>query len=254
LNAIEPGVLEQLNDTCSTATQGPLGEAASFQVIERPFKRGEPVKLGDYSLQRNPRYFFVGTIARSPTALMGYGYLMEHLVLRATELGLGTCWMGYFNREYFPELGSDGLTPAIAVVGVPADQRMGERVIRSFVKANKRRDWGTIFFDSAFDRPLTRSAAGKWAEPLELVRLAPSSGNTQPWRVVMGPGGVLHFHMCIVRPRYQRKGIHDVDTGIAMAHLELAAREAGMDGEWRVEDPKLSLPKVTEYRVSWFPG
>ncbi len=250
---ISPDLLQQLNEACADTTRSPFGEVATFQIIEKPFKRGEPVKLGNYGLQRNPRYFFVGTISQSPTARLGYGYLLEHLVLRATELGLGTCWMGYFNPEFFPEVTGDGLTPAIAIVGNAQKPRIGEKIMRSAIKADKRKDWSTFFFDGGFDRPLSRSDAGEYREPLELLRLGPSSGNTQCWRIVRGPGSVFHFHMRIVKKKYHAAGMHHVDTGIAMAHFELAAREAGLDGEWRVEDPKLSLPDLTEYRASWFP-
>ncbi len=248
---IPPDLLRQLNEACSSITTAPFGEAASFQVIERPFKKGEPVKLGDYGLQRNPRYFFVGSITESPTALMGYGYLLEHLVLRATELGLGTCWMGYFNPAYFPDVTLVGLTPAIAVVGMAEKPRIGEKLMRSAIKADKRKKWDTFFFDGGFDRPL--GDAAEYKQPLEMLRLAPSSGNTQCWRIVRGSGNVFHFHMRIVKKKYHAAGMHHVDIGIAMAHFELAAREAGLDGKWRVEDPRLPLPDATEYRVSWFP-
>ncbi|MCK5251821.1 MAG: nitroreductase [Thermoplasmata archaeon] len=250
---ISPDLLRQLNEACADTTRSPFGEVATFQIIEKPFKRGEPVKLGNYGLQRNPRYFFVGTISQSPTALLGYGYLLEHLVLRATELGLGTCWMGYFNKEFFPEVSGDGLCPTIAIVGVPEKPRMGEKLIRIAIKADNRKEWEHIFFDRTFDRPLSRSEAGEYTQPLEMLRLAPSSANTQPWRIVRGPGNVFHFHMHIVKKRYHAKGMHHIDTGIAMAHFELASRESGLDGEWKVEDPRLSLPKGTEYLASWFP-
>ncbi len=249
---IAPELLDDLKKACRSAPASPFGEATSFQIIERPFKRGEPVRLGNYGLQRNPRYFFVGTIEESPTALMGFSYVLEHLVLRATELGLGTCWMGYFNEEYFPELSGEGLTPTIAIVGVPQDPRLGEKVVRAFIKADKRKGWEHFFFDRTFDRPLSRADAGKYEKPLEMVRLSPSSGNTQPWRVVRGPDDVFHFHIRIVKKRYHAAGMHTVDTGIAMAHLELVAREVGSDGEWRVADPGLKLPAETEYLVSWF--
>jgi nitroreductase len=249
--AISPPILDNLKEACSSVTRSPFGETTSFQVIERPFKRGKSVSLGNYGLQKNPRYFFVGSITRSPTALMGYGYLLEHLVLRATELGLGTCWMGYFNPEYFPELTGDGLTPTIVVVGLPEKPRIGEKIVRSAIRADKRKEWGELFFDGGFDVHL--SDAGEYKLPLEMLRLSPSSGNTQPWRVVRGPGDVFHFHMRIVKKKYHAAGMHHVDTGIAMAHFELAAREVGLRGEWRVEDPELSLPDSTEYRVSWFP-
>lgn len=248
---ISPDLLRQLGEACADTTRSPFGEVATFQIIEKPFKRGEPVKLGNYGLQRNPRYFFVGTISESPTALLGYGYLLEHLVLRATELGLGTCWMGYFNPEFFPEVTGDGLTPAIAIVGNAQKPRIGEKIMRSAIKADKRKKWDTFFFDGDLDHPL--SDPGEYENPLEMLRLGPSSGNTQCWRIVRGPGNVFHFHMRIVKKKYHAAGMHHVDIGIAMAHFELAAREAGLDGKWRVEDPRLPLPDATEYRVSWFP-
>ncbi|MHC4779452.1 MAG: nitroreductase family protein, partial [Planctomycetota bacterium] len=151
---IPPDLLQRLEEACASPPTAPFGETATFHVVERPFKKGEPVKLGDYGLQRNPRYFIVGTISRSPTALHSYGYLLETLILRATELGLGTCWMGYFNPEYFPELSGDGLSPAISVVGVTERPRFSERLARSAIKADKRKDWTVLFFDGSFDHVL----------------------------------------------------------------------------------------------------
>jgi hypothetical protein len=43
-----------------------------------------------------------------------------------------------------------------------------------------------------------------------------------------------------------------VDMGIAMAHLELTAREAGIEGRWVVDDPGLAVPdRHTEYVTTW---
>jgi hypothetical protein len=40
--------------------------------------------------------------------------------------------------------------------------------------------------------------------------------------------------------------------GIAMCHFELTAREAGLKGEWIVEEPRIEKPDgLTEYTVSW---
>jgi hypothetical protein len=43
-----------------------------------------------------------------------------------------------------------------------------------------------------------------------------------------------------------------MDMGIAMCHFELTAREAGLKGEWIVEEPRIEKPDgLTEYTVSW---
>ena len=116
---IEPGVMEKLLSACGTLQKGVFGEPARFTVVEKPFSKDRPVQLGDYGLQRNPRYFFIGAIGKGDHSRESWGYLLEHLVLKSTELGLGSCWMGYFNREFFADFktGSDELVPTIAVVG-----------------------------------------------------------------------------------------------------------------------------------------
>ena len=253
---IEPGKLQLLQQACDSVGKAPLGEDARFTVLDRPFERGAPVKVSDYGLQKNPRYFFAGAIRASDTALEGYGYLLEHLVLRATELGLGTCWMGYFNREAFAdfELAKDELFPATCVVGNPDERpRLQDKVIRSAIKADARREWRELFFRGAFGAPLSKAEAGEYAKPLEMLRLAPSSGNTQPWCVVKEAGAdVLHLYLKKVKQSYYAAGMHNIDVGIAMSHLELTAREMGLEGRWVVADPGLpSVPSETEYRVSW---
>ena len=254
--AIEPGKLHLLQQACASVGEAPFGEDARFRVVDRPFERGAPVNVSDYGLQRNPRYFFTGAIKASGMALEGYGHLLEHLVLRATELGLGTCWMGYFNRGFFAdfELAQDELFPATSVVGVPAERpRLGERMIRFAIRADARKEWKELFFRGAFGTPLSKAEAGDHAEPLEMLRLAPSSGNTQPWRVVKQEGeDVYHLYLRKVKQSYYDAGMHNIDIGIAMSHLELTAREMGLDGQWGVADPELrSVPNDTEYRVSW---
>ncbi len=254
--AIDADAMRRMEAACASLARAPFGEAARFKVVERPFERGMPVKVSDYGLIRNPRYFLMGAIKRSPMAREGYGYLLEHLVLRATDLGLGSCWMGIFNREFFADFATaeNEMVPAIAVLGVTAARKqLGESFIRMGIKADTRKGWGELFFSGTFGRPLTREAAGRLAQPLEMLRLAPSSGNTQPWRVVKEEGReVLHIYLRPTKRMYYDAGLHNLDIGIAMSHLELAAREAGVHGEWRVADPGLPQPpEQTEYRVSW---
>ena len=42
-----------------------------------------------------------------------------------------------------------------------------------------------------------------------------------------------------------------VDLGIAMCHFALVAREAGLDGQWVVQEPRLDLPAGVEYTATW---
>jgi len=253
---VDAETMKKLQDSCALLDRGVFGEPARFTVVEKPFSKDQPVKLGDYGLQRNPRYFFIGAIQKGDHSRESWGYLLEQLILRATGLGLGTCWMGLFNREFFAEYkkAPEEHIPTIAVLGVPAEKpRIGERFIRMGIGSNGRKDWKTLFFQAGFDRPLAKEGAGPYAEALEMLRWAPSSGNTQAWRVVKEKDGqIYHFFLKKTKQDYYDLGLHHVDIGIAMCHFELAARESGLDGRWAVQDPRMSsAPAGTEYRVSW---
>ena len=46
--------------------------------------------------------FIVGAAERTPKDLEDFGYLMEHVILFATDLGMGTCWLGgTFSKSRF---------------------------------------------------------------------------------------------------------------------------------------------------------
>jgi nitroreductase len=253
--AIEPAVLKQLTDACARLDRGLLGEAARFEIIEKPFVRGAKVRLGNYGLQKNPRYFFAGAVKQSEMARQSYGFLMEQLVLKATELGLGTCWIGFFDRKFFEnfKVASDELFPAACTVGHAADRRLFEKISRAAIRADQRKSPDMLFFAEGFNRPLLPSEASPYREALEMVRLAPSSGNSQPWRVVRDKSGpVYHFYMNKAKALYYKAGLHHIDLGIAMCHFALAAKELGLSGAWRYQEPGLgSLPPDTVYIMSW---
>ena len=89
-----------------------------------------------------------------------------------------------------------------------------------------------------------------------MVRLAPSSGNSQPWRVIKKKGRpVWHFFLQKVRNIYFKAGLHHIDLGIAMCHFELAARELDVSGQWRHSPPgNANIPADTYYTMSWIGG
>ena len=62
------------------------------------------------------------------------------------------------------------------------------------IKFSKKRDaFSSLFHKDDFYTPLTKKDAGIYSDALEAVRLAPSSLNCQPWRVVLNDEG-LHFY------------------------------------------------------------
>ena len=206
-------------------------------------------------MQKNPRYFFAGVVKKSDMARESYGYLMEQLVLKATELGLGTCWIGFFDRQFFADfpVARDEIFPATCTVGHTAERRLVEKISRAAVRGDQRKDWKRLFFENDFNTPLSLAEDSPYREILEMVRLAPSSGNSQPWRIVKDPQGPLwHFYLSKTKNLYFKAGLHHIDLGIAMCHFELAAGESGLSGLWlqSPSDPA-GIPADTFYIMSW---
>jgi hypothetical protein len=114
-----------------------------------------------------------------------------------------------------------------------------------------------VFFERDFDIPLLDPGADQLA--LEMVRLAPSASNKQPWRVIKD-GESFHFFLQRT-PGYRESllkkalGIFDlqrVDMGIALCHFALTEAELGRQGQWREEPPAIETgDPLTEYTCSW---
>ncbi len=258
---IAPPARQHLERQIAAATRGPLGTATRFTLLVATENDRAALKgLVTYGFVQNPAGFIVGAVERAAKDMEDFGYLMERLVLDATALGLGTCWLGgTFSRSRFAQilnLQADESLPAVVAVGYVADRpRLQDALIRRIAGADRRLPWAALFFDGTLGTPLTPEAAGAYAEPLEMVRLGPSASNRQPWRVVR-QGQRWHFYLRRT-PGYGKAGgstvdLQRVDMGIAMCHWALTAQELGLSGVWHAEDPGLPRPDtLTEYVASW---
>ncbi len=193
-----------------------------------------------------------GKIKNLPHASVAFGYSFEAFVLYAQSLGLGTVWLGgTMNRAAFEkamDLAEDEMMPCATPIGYRAKKMtMRENMMRKAIKADERLPFEELFFDGSFDTPLTKDNAGKFAEPLEMARLAPSAVNKQPWRVVIADH-TAHFYLKRSKG-FGHEGKLDmqmIDMGIALCHFALTANENGLDTRFEQHDPKLiSSPDVT---------
>ena len=248
-------------DRCSL---GPLGNGTQFRIVASSvYDPAQFAKLGTYGFIKDPAAFIVGAIPNEPGALEDLGYNMELLILKATELEIGSCWLGgTFTKNRFAgqiNLTSDQYIPAVTALGYPADRKGWiDRVSRVYAGADRRLPWDNLFFRDNMSEPLPEDQAGAYYEALQLVRLAPSASNKQPWRILQA-GERWHFYLkrTAQYPPPLFKNLLDladlqlVDIGIAMAHFYLGTEEAGLQGEWIADDPDLS--SELEYIISWKP-
>jgi len=259
--SVEADKLGALRDFFA-ALKGPFGEQARFGIFDTTgWGKGRINALGTYGTIQGARLFIVGIIRRGEHDMEDFGYQFEKVILRATDLGLGTCWIGgIFNRSRFAEkagIREDEVLPAISPLGYPTPKRsVTDSIIRWSAGSRNRRPWHQLFFHGSFEKALTDEVAGRYLDPLEMLRLGPSASNRQPWRVVKEPGKDI-FHLFLRRSKGYDKLIKAVDLqrldmGIAMSHFELTARELGLSGRWEnMPPPSSPLPERTEYVWSW---
>ena len=238
-------------------TIGPLGHKIRFHLIEK----NDPavfdnVRLGTYGFIKNAKNFIVGAVVPEERGWEDYGYLLEKIILKMTDLKLGSCWMGgTFKRSEFGKainVLENEIVPAITPVGYPTITRsIRDRVIRWGAKSHSRKTWESVFFEGNFETRLDRDILGEYGAVLDMVRLAPSASNKQPWRIVhQGP----HYHFFLKRMKYSHGKSVDlqrIDMGIAMCHFELTARDLGLSGIWEDNRPDLEPPDTIEYCITW---
>ncbi len=256
--SVDKNLLHEIESLITAEHTGPFGNKPQFQLIN--LDMSDPAKwknLGTYGVIKNARLFLTGKVKKGHKAVEDYGYCMESLILKATALGLGTCWLaGTLNAGGFAKavnLQKNELLPAISPIGYPAHRKsLIEKIFRLSAKSDRRKPWPLIFFMGNFSTPLTPAQAGKYSEALENVRLAPSACNKQPWRILLDSAGEA-FHFYLQRTfGYKLRSVYiqDIDMGIAMNHFELTLRELGISGQWKVKE---IVPKVNslDYVVSW---
>jgi nitroreductase len=230
-----------------------------FQLISIPdFNPEENLKIGTYGMIKGAQEFIAGAVEKAEHNLENYGYIFEAIILAATDLNLGTCWLGgTFSRSQFSkliQLKSDEKIPAVSPVGYPTTRRLKEKFIRSIAKAKVRKPWELIFFNGDFNSQLEQEGIGNYKTILEMVRIGPSAGNKQPWRILKEKEqNIFHF---FVKFSDNKKLIPynqfvRLDIGIAVCHFDLSAKELGMKGKWGFNEPIIERPKELKYIISW---
>jgi len=155
--------------------------------------------------------------------LLEAGYLGEQYVLRATALGLATCWVcGTF--KYKTLMGRLSIGPNDKLVGLIA--------VGYAAAAKPKTPWllHRIIKRKSLEQIATGEllAGDEWLkQAIEAVRIAPSAVNFQPWQL---SGSVDRV---VLSPSRSGAFVY-VDLGIAMLHFAVSASNSGKSGQWSV--------------------
>lgn len=228
--------------------RNPFEVPVEFRVLDaKREKLSSPVVLGANT-------YLGAKVGRAANAEAAFGYDFERTVLYAQSLGIGTVWLAAtIDRPAFEramEVQDNEVMPAVTPLGYPAPKRsVRESLMRKALKADDRLPFESLFFDGSFDNMLAPGNAGQFRQALEMVRLAPSAGNKQPWRIVIC-GDTAHFYEKKTMAQNALGDIQKVDVGIAVAHFALVMGEAGANLAYAAEDPGLGRETGLEYIVS----
>lgn len=222
----------------------PLFEDTPCPVVKIVDSDQADGRLGTYGFITGARQFLVMAVGHGEREHVQAGFMFEKLLLDATRLGLGSCWLGgTFRWGPFAEAMGEcrGLTVEIVspIGHTTPKMRLAERMMRRAVKADHRKPFARLFRGAD-----PASAIGR---ALEAVRLAPSSSNSQPWRaeVEYGADTVSVAFTCVTSNRFSA-----IDMGIAYCHFTGVLAEEHL--AWRFDDSRgpLALRFVIDRRTA----
>ncbi len=247
-----------LADIMSNISDAPFGIKTRFTLVEAGGMGQNAIKLGTYGFIKGAYTFIASAVTHEEYSLETLGYQLEKIVLYATELGLGTCWLGgTFNRGSFAksiDLKPEEFLPIIVSVGTSSDKKsFMDKLLRRGSQGDRRKPYESLFYLNNFSTMLSKSSAGIYHNAFEMVRLAPSASNKQPWLLVLdSKSNVMHFYLNRLKNYAGNKmgfEMQKIDIGIAMCHLELALADDGITGEFFVDNPRIKLPESADSEV-----
>lgn len=242
-----------IKDFISGDMQTPFNSEIRFEIIETAeLDRDQLRSLGTYGMINGAKNFIAGTVKKDSAPdgkisiaaekFIDYGFALEKIILYLTDAGFGTCWLGgTFNKAGFAKkinVADNEMIPAVTPFGYEGTRRaLVDRMIRGVAGSNHRRQWSESFFNGNFATPLSIEEASVYANPLEMVSIAPSASNKQPWRMLKDKNTKL-FHLFLQRTKNYPKipfgvDMQMIDIGIAMCHFELTCRELAIEGCWQ---------------------
>lgn len=220
----------------------------NFIIHLKKFDIENGFKPSTYGMIKGAREFFTIAMADDDKSALAVGFCFEQIVLKAWQLGLGTCWIAAtFKGTCFDSASPlpDGLRLRIVCpVGVTASKSLIEKISRFAVKSDRRKPFDKLFFDGNFTQSL--SPDSRFGESLEMMRLAPSSTNSQPWRAIVD-GDEVHFYYV---PKSQ---LSILDCGIGLCHFAESEKNAGHQVQFYHSTTPPAAPKNLRYLLSYRP-
>ena len=213
-------------------------------------------KIGTYGSIKNVKNYLVTKVKKQDFDLEALGYSFEVLIIYLTSLGIGTCWIGGFNKDQilkYVNINKEEILPIISPFGYENKNiSLKDKVLQRLSDKKNRKTFESIFFDNDFKNSIKYDNKNVYDNALEMVRIGPSSFNKQPW-IILKQNNMYHFYEDKIIS-YNKKtdiDIKKIDMGIAMCHFELYLRENNIKGHFEKQDMYPKSDKNISYIISW---
>lgn len=228
--------MEKIRQSLAGLTN-PFGVKATYEIIDaKAVGAGSAVIVGTN--------MYVGIkVPREPGFELACGYEFEKFCLEAESFGIGTVMLAATIKrapfERAMQVGPNEVMPVVTPIGYPAEKRsMREILMRKGIRADDRLPFEKLFFDKAFGTPLTPEKAGPFQTALEMMRLAPSATNKQPWRAVVD-GQKAYIYEKRSFPVQALGDIQMLDVGNGICNFLLTLESEGCRGTLTDDNPNL---------------
>ena len=224
--------------------RSPFDAPVSLQLAK--FNLREGYKPSTYGMIRGAEDYFLLAFGDDGLSALAAGFRFEQVVLKAWMMGLGTCWIaGTFKGSSF-ERGiswpDGGRLRVVCPVGYAAKPAFMEKVARMTARSNHRKPFGDLFFKNGFADAL--DAGNTFAESLEMMRLAPSSTNSQPWRALVDGTNVHFFYEPVSK-------FSLLDCGIGLCHFSETEKFRAHSGSFYKAENAPAAPHNWCYLISY---
>ena len=191
-----------------------------------PRENGSAIDMSRKMFASNPPAYFAFVAQEGAEVEEKLGYYGERLVLKAVQLGLGTCWVAstYDRASTRVDLApGEKLHDVVPLGYAPPKQPLMQRTIRNRIRARSKAN------RDLYRGPYPLELAPEWIQAaIQSVQLAPSAVNEQPVLFTQdepdAPVKAAFSH--------KRLPLVHTDMGIAKLHFQLAAAAHGVKGTW----------------------
>ena len=239
--SIDQDVLEKLDAVCKTFR--PFKEARAVLVNHSADEVFKGIVSHYGKIKGAPAFIaFIGNM-EDQHIHEKLGYMGEGIVLEATSLNLGTCWVCVsFNPEvasFHAHIKNNEKILALTPVGYAREKwSLEEKIMTGFGWTHKRKHIEELI-KGKNDTPWPQ-----WVKTaLEAARVAPSAVNRQPWRFSVEKDSIT---ISVNNLKDTLNISKRLDCGIAMLHIEVASAQSGARGAWEL----LDSPLVARFKIT----